>query len=96
MEFFFLFLQEFFEWSLELFADNRHLVQVGHDRLDQGLVEGHDDEDLLDVHLDNGFPDQRGAKEGPERNQEVSARDPGQVEQWIGNLSNRIYQFDQD
>lgn len=40
----------------------------------------------LDVHLYDGFPDQRGAKEGPEGHQEMTTSDPSQVEQRVGNL----------
>lgn len=40
----------------------------------------------LDVHLDDGFPNQSGAKEGPKGHQEVAAGYPSQVEQRVGNL----------
>lgn len=36
------------------------------------------------MHLDNSFPQHRGPEEGPERHQEVSAGEAGQVEQWVG------------
>lgn len=40
----------------------------------------------LDVHLDDGLPNQSGTKEGPEGHQEVAAGYPRQVEQRVGNL----------
>lgn len=40
----------------------------------------------LYVHLDDGFPDQSGTEEGPEGNQEMTACDPSQVEQRVGDL----------
>lgn len=38
------------------------------------------------MHLDDGFTNQSGTKEGPEGHQEVAAGDPSQVEQRVGNL----------
>lgn len=40
----------------------------------------------LYVHLDNGLPDECGSKEGPKRNEEMTACDTSKVKQWIGNL----------
>ena len=34
----------------------------------------------LNMHLDNGFPNESGSKESPERNQEVATGDTSQVE----------------
>ena len=35
------------------------------------------------MHLDDGFADERRAEEGPEGDEEVAARDSGQVEQRV-------------
>lgn len=40
----------------------------------------------LDVHLNDGFPNQSGSEESPERNEEVSTSDSSQVKQRIGDL----------
>ena len=53
-------------------------------RLQQGLIEGEHHKDHLDVHLDDRLADQRRPEKGPERDQEVAARNAGQVEQRIG------------
>lgn len=38
------------------------------------------------MHLDDGFPNESCSEEGPERNQEVTARYPSQVKQRVGDL----------
>ena len=40
----------------------------------------------LYVHLDDGFANQRGSKEGPEGNQEVTTCDARQIKQRVGDL----------
>lgn len=57
--------------------------------LDVVLIEGNDDEELLDVHLDDGLADQGSPEEGPEGHQEVAARDARQVKQRVRNLHAR-------
>ena len=86
MQFLLLFPEQLFEGSLDLGPEHWDLAEVSHGRVDQALVEGEDDEELLDVHLDHGLPDQGGPEEGPEGHEEVAARDPGQVEQGVGDL----------
>ena len=41
--------------------------------LDQALVEGKDDKELLDVHLDDGLADQGRPEKGPEGDKKVAA-----------------------
>lgn len=41
------------------------------------------------MRLDDRFPDQRGREELGERHQEVAARDAGQVEQRVRDLSDK-------
>ena len=72
--------QEVLEGALQP-GDHGH---VRHRRLNQRLVEGQNDEQLLQVHLDHGLADQRGPEERPERHEKVPAGDPGQVEQRVG------------
>ena len=54
-------------------------------RLDVLLIEDYDDHQLLNVHLDDGLADERGAKEGPEGDERVAADDARQVKERIGN-----------
>ena len=54
------------------------------------LTECEDDKQLLDVHLDDGFSDQRSSKESPEGNQEMAAGDACQVKQGVGDLNDKI------
>ena len=56
---------------------------VADGRVQETLVERQYHEKLLDVHLDDGFADERRAEEGPEGDEEVAARDSGQVEQRV-------------
>ena len=41
-------------------------------------------EKALYRHLHYSFANEAGAKEDPERNQEVTAQEPSQVKQWVG------------
>merc|ERR1719433_1127055 len=60
---------------------------VSDGRVEETLVERQYDEELLDVHLDDGLADERRAEEGPEGDEEVTARDSSQVEQRVRNRS---------
>lgn len=48
--------------------------------------ESDDYEYHLDMHFNDRFSDECRTKECGERNEEVAARDAGQIEQWIGYL----------
>lgn len=68
-----------------------HLLDLIHEVLEVMFVERNDHEQHLDVHLDDRFTDQGGAEERPEWNQEVAARETGEVEQRVRDLqSERI------
>jgi len=40
----------------------------------------------LNVHFDNGLPDERSTEEGPEWNEKVTTSDPSQIKKRIGDL----------
>ena len=56
---------------------------VSDGRVEETLVESQNHEEHLNVHLDDGLADERRAEEGPEGDEEVAARDSGQVEQRV-------------
>ncbi len=41
------------------------------------------------MHFDDGFADECGSEERPERNQEMSTGDPSQVKQGVGDLETK-------
>lgn len=54
------------------------------------LVECHDHEQHLNVHLDDRLADQGGTEERPERNQKVTTRETSEIKQWVRNLEERM------
>ena len=83
-------------------ANYWYVTDVFQCSFDEHLVEGDDDEQHLYHHLDDRLTQQSCSEEGPERYEEVSARDACQVEQRVRNLSAKdrksssIIGFDQD
>ena len=53
------------------------------------LAEGEDDKELLDVHLDDGFSE-GGSEKRPERDQEMTTSNAGQVKQRVRYLQEKI------
>lgn len=84
VQFLFLLGQNGANWRLQLQSYAGYSVEKGDGGLEEVLIEGHDHEHLLDVHLDDRLPDQGGPEEGPEGHQEVPAGDARQVEEWVG------------
>ena len=64
---------------------------VADGRVEETLVERQYDEELLDVHLDDGLADERRSEKGPEGDEEVTARDSSQVEQRVRNRSASLF-----
>ncbi len=52
----------------------------------QILVEGHNNSQLLQVSLDDGFTNKSSTEESPKRDQKVAASDTSQIEQRVRNL----------
>jgi hypothetical protein len=86
VQLFFLAAQQRLERDGHLCAEDGDGGDVADSSVEQVLVEGHNDKDLLDVHLDDGLADQSGAEKSPEGDEEVAAGDAGQIEQGIGDL----------
>lgn len=79
-------VEEGAERLLELLSYHRDDNEPLERGLDQGLVKGDDDEQLLNVHLDDSLADQGGTEERPEGDQKVAACDAGEVEQRVWDL----------
>jgi len=64
-----------FERRLKGRPEGRNSPDESNDLFDVTLAEQEDDKELLDVHLDDRLAYERGAKERPERYEEMAARD---------------------
>ena len=64
---------------------------VADGRVEETFVERQYDEELLDVHFNDGLADERRAEEGPEGDEEVTARNSSQVEQRVRNRSASLF-----
>lgn len=83
-----LILEERLEGLLQLAPKYRHRGNQIDSAFDERLIKSNNHKYLLYMHLDDGLANERGSKERPEWHQKVAARDPSQIEQRIGNLSN--------
>lgn len=86
--------QKFLEGTLKFRSHVGDPVEIGHSSFDEAFVERENDEDLLDVHLDDGLADEGGTEEGPEGNEKVATSDAGKVEQRIGDLENNLSSYE--
>lgn len=82
----FLVCEEGLERLLHLSANRRNECYQIDCLVYQLLAERHNHDDLLEMHFNHSLADKSCTEEGPERNEEVSARDAGEIKQWIGNL----------
>lgn len=89
----FLAVEESFERFLELVSYYGQYFQPGEGGCYKSFVEGDDNEQFLDVHLDDGFSDEGCSEEGPEWHQEVTAGDACEIEEWIRDLKKKKRDF---
>lgn len=82
----FLIVQKRFERFLSVSTQHRYDAEKVNRFLDERFVERNDDKHFLYVHLNHSLANERGTEERPERHQKMTARNAGQIEQWIWNL----------